>query len=379
MTDTANSPSGAGSTPENGPDSRHEITFERRGAIAVVTLDRPKALNALTLGMIREFDPRLAGWAGDPAVKAIVVQGAGDRAFCAGGDVRAVADAGRALKEGRAGGDLASDFFREEYVLNRRIHALSKPYVALLDGITMGGGVGISVPGSHRVVTERTLFAMPETGIGLFPDVGGSWYLPRCPGEIGTYLALTGARLHAADTLYAGLATHYLPSAAVGGLIDALAGADWSGDGRAVVDEALASVAAGSAGEPPLAAHREAIDRCFRFDSVEEICAALEKDGTDWAVSTLKNLSQMSPTSLKVTLRQVRLGKNLSFDDAMIMEYRMSQAFIRGDDFYEGIRALLVDKDRSPRWRPATLAEVGAADVERHFAPLGDRDLGFAD
>jgi enoyl-CoA hydratase len=327
--------------------------------------------------MIREFDPRLAEWAADPEVEAVIVRGGGDRAFCAGGDVRAVAEAGKALREGRGDGALTRDFFREEYVLNRRIHTLSKPYIALLDGITMGGGVGLSVPGSHRVVTGKTLFAMPETGIGLFPDVGGSWYLPRCPGEIGTYLALTGARMHAADTLYAGLATHHVASDRTAGLVEALAATDWSGDAKATVDGVLEGFAE-PAGEPPLAARRDAIDRCFGFDSVEEILGALEKDGTDWSVSTLENLSQMSPTSLKVTLRQIRLGASLSFDDAMIMEYRMSQAFIQGDDFYEGIRALLVDKDRSPKWRPSSLGQVGADDVERYFAPLGAQDLSFS-
>ena len=332
--------SGTGSTPD--------LTFEHQGAIAIVTLDRPKALNALTLEMIRTLDRQIAIWASDDEVKAVVIRGALTRAF-----------------------------FREEYVLNRRIHTLAKPWIALLDGITMGGGVGLSVPGSHRIVTDKTLFSMPEAGIGLFPDVGGSWYLPRCPGQIGTYLALTGTRLHGADVLYAGLATHYVPSGRVDELVSVLSGADWSGDAHAVVDSALARFAH-DPGTLYLATYRDAIDRCFQFDSVEEIFASLEDEGTDWAIDTLKNLRQMSPTSLKVTLRQMRTGRTLSFDDAMTMEYRMSQAFIQGEDFYEGVRALLVDRDKSPRWRPDTLDAVSLDLVETFFTPLGERDLTFS-
>jgi len=364
-------------------DQTDEIRFERQGGLAVVTLDRPKALNALTLPMIRAFDPQLARWAEDPAVKAIVVRGAGDRAFCAGGDVLAIVEAGRALKRGDAdgAGALARDFFREEYLLNRRVHTLPKPYVALLDGITMGGGVGLSVHGRFRIVTEKTLFAMPEVGIGLFPDVGGTWFLPRCPGEIGTWLALTGSRLNAADALYAGVGTHFVPSADLDDLIAALATALGRSEGTADTDRVVEDVISGHAkpaGEAPLAAHREEIDRCFHFDSVEEIVQSLENEGTDWASSTLKSLKHMSPTSLKVTLRQIRLGATMGFDDAMTMEYRLSQALLSGNDFYEGIRALLVDKDRSPKWQPANLEDISTTDVERYFAPLGDRDLTFA-
>lgn len=353
-----------------------DIRFEVAGPLGIVTLDRPKALNALTLPMIRAFDPVLAEWERDPAVRAVVIRGAGDRAFCAGGDVRAVYDDGKAMKEGTGDGALTRDFFREEYRLNRRIHRFHKPYVALLDGITMGGGVGLSVHGSHRVATEKTLFAMPETAIGLFPDVGGSWFLPRCPGETGAYVALTGTRLHAADVLYLGIGTHRVPSERLDALVGELAGADWSGEARAVVDGVVARHAL--APEPaPLAQRREEIDRCFAFDTVEGILEALEAEGTEWAATTLKTLSRMSPSSLKVSLRQIRLGKGLDFDEAMKMEYRLSQACMRGNDFYEGIRALLVDKDKSPKWRPAELAAVGPADVERYFAPSPTGELSF--
>ncbi|WP_207478970.1 enoyl-CoA hydratase/isomerase family protein [Arenibaculum pallidiluteum] len=355
-----------------------EILFERRGALGLVTLNRPKALNALNLAMIRAFSPRLRAWAEDPAVRAVVVRGAGDRAFCAGGDVLAVWEDGMAARRGGDGaGALTRDFFREEYLLNHCIHHFPKPYVAVIDGITMGGGVGLSVHGSHRIATERTLFAMPETGIGLFPDVGGSWFLPRCPGRIGTYLALTGARLGAADLLHTGIATAYLPSEGVEALLADLEGAELGGGAPAI--DVVVARHRGDPGPAAIAENRAAIDRCFGFEGIEEIIDALQREGTDWAKVTLTVLSQMSPTSLKVTLRQLRIGAGMGFDDAMRMEYRLSQACMRGHDFYEGIRAVLVDKDKTPKWQPATLEAVDDALVESHFAPLGERDLSFGE
>jgi enoyl-CoA hydratase len=325
-------------------------------------------LNALTLDMIRALDARLRAWAGDPSVRAIVVEGAGERGFCAGGDVRALYDV-RHTKS-----DLPAVLYREEYSLNHRIHGFAKPYVALMDGIAMGGGVGVSVHGSHRVATERTLFAMPETGLGLFPDVGGSHFLPRLPGRIGMYLALTGARLGAADCRYAGIAGHYLPSARLGELKAALAEAEWSGDAHAAVDAVLARFDE-DPGEPPLARHRAAIDRCFAGGSVEQVVAALAAEGTDWATAQRDILATKSPTSLKITLRQIRAGGRLGFAAAMTMEYRMVQRCVAGHDFYEGVRAVVIDKDRAPRWRPASLEEVSVAAIDAYFAPLGENDL----
>lgn len=354
-----------------------DILIERRGPLALVTLNRPKALNALTLPMIRRLDPALADFAADGAVRAVLIRGAGDRAFCAGGDVRAVWEDGRAAKAGTGDGALTRDFFREEYVLNRRINRFPKPFVALLDGIAMGGGVGLSIHGSHRIVTEKTLFAMPETGIGLFPDVGGSWFLPRMPGEVGTYLALTGARLHAADCLYVGAGTRFVPSELMEELTaeleEALAG---GGPAKDAVD-GVVSRHCRTPGRPPLAEHRQAIDECFRFDTVEEILTALRRRGDEWAAAQAETLSRMSPTSLKVALEEVRRGAGKDIDACLAMEYRLSQACMAGHDFYEGIRAVLVDKDRSPKWSPATLAEVTDAAVEAHFAPLGPRELSF--
>lgn len=341
-----------------------DILFELRGGLGVVTLNRPRALNALTLPMCIALDEQLAAWDADAAVQAIVIRGEGDRAFCAGGDVRAIWEAGR------RGEPLTADFFRAEYRLNRRIRTCRTPYIALIDGITMGGGVGVSIHGSHRVASERTVIAMPETGIGLFPDVGATYVLPRLPGSLGLYLGLTGVRVKAADALYSGLATHYVPSARLSALEETLCVAP-------VPDRMLADFTETPEGAPPLAAHRETIDRCFAADSVEAILAALETEGSGFAAQTLETLETRSPTSLKITFEALRRGARLSFDAAMVMEYRLSQACMAGHDFYEGIRALLIEKDNAPKWSPADLEGVPPALVERHFAPLGDRDLTF--
>jgi enoyl-CoA hydratase len=346
-----------------------EVLFERRGGLGLITLNRPKALNALTLEMIRALDPRLEAWASDAAVQAVAIRGAGDRAFCAGGDVRA-------LYESRARGDRAyrAEFYRHEYGQNRRIFRFPKPYIALIDGIAMGGGVGVSIHGSHRVATERTLFAMPETGIGLFPDVGAGHFLPRLPGKLGLYLGLAGVRIKAADCLYAGLATHYVPSARLEALIAALAEADL-GRGNAAVDELLARFHE-DPGPAPLAARRASIDRAFGAASVEAILAALMRDGEDWSKETQAVLAGKSPTSLKLTFRQLALGRELSFEEVMIMEYRLCQYCMDGHDFFEGVRAVIIDRDNAPKWRPPTLAEVSEAEIGRAFAPRAD-DLNF--
>ena len=349
-----------------------EILFERRGSIGIVTLNRPKALNALTLGMIRRMDPQMRAWAADPEVKAVVVQGAGEKAFCAGGDVVSLYEAGKAARAGQGDGSAIRAFFSEEYVLNRLIKNYPKPYVALIDGISMGGGVGLSEHGSHRVVTERTMFAMPETGIGLYPDVGGTYFLPRLPGQVGTWLGLTGDRLKAADMLHIGAADAYVPSAKLDSLIAALA------DGVAA-DEAIARHKE-QLGDAPLAAHRDAIDRCYAHDTVEAILAALDAEGTEWAAAQAATLKRVSPTSLKITLEAIRRGGTLDFDGCMKQELRLSLAcLLAGHDFYEGIRAVLVDKDKNPRWNPADLAGVSRADVERHFAEAPGGDLEFKD
>jgi enoyl-CoA hydratase len=347
-----------------------EILLDRRGAIAILTINRPQALNALTLDNYRRFAPALRDWERDPTVHAVVVRGAGDRAFCAGGDVRAIYEAGL-----RIGGDpeLPAVFFREEYELIRRIHHFGKPYAAIIDGIAMGGGAGISVNGAYRIVTERAVFAMPETAIGLFPDVGATRFLNRCPGRIGRYLGLTGARLEAADALYCGLATHFVHRENTEALLDAL------GQG-AGIDGCFGRFAA-DPGPGRIAALQPAIDRCFAGDRVETILDALAAEAAGggphaaWATETRAALLTKSPTSLKITLRQLSIGRDYDLDAALALEYRLTQHVMAAHDFYEGVRAMLIDRDRKPRWQPATLAEVSEEMIDAYFAPIGEREL----
>ena len=351
-----------------------EILFDRRGGLAVATLNRPQALNAVTLGMYRAFEPRLTAWAKDPAVGAVLLQGAGDRAFCAGGDVRAIYDV-RAQPLGP--GDYKYDLFREEYLFVRQLYRFAKPRIALTRGITMGGGAGLAINGSHCVATESTVFAMPEIFIGSVTDVGASRFFNRCPGLVGHYLAMTGARVGAADALYCGFATHFVPQQSLAKLTDALAAVDWrAGAEQAQVDEVLARFAA-DPGKAALPALRPAIDRCFGKRSVEEIVAALEQEDGPWVKEALAAMQRASPLSLKLTLRQMRLGVGMEIEAALQLEFRIIQHLLAGADFYEGVRAVLVDKDKKPRWRFPTLAEASEAEVERHFESLGERELRF--
>ncbi|HEY8873736.1 MAG TPA: enoyl-CoA hydratase/isomerase family protein [Stellaceae bacterium] len=361
------------------PDS-DDILFGREGGVGTVTLNRPQALNAFTLGMYRRFDPVLRGWADDPGVHAVLVRGAGERAFCAGGDVRAIAEAGRGIAGDPA---LTSIFFAEEYQLIRRIHRFRKPYLAIIDGITMGGGAGVSVNGAWRIATERTLLAMPETGIGLFPDVGATRFLNLAPGHVGRYLALTGARLGPADSLYCGFATNFVPRELVPALVEALGHVAWRpGEEHAQIEGALAAVI-GDPGTPPLAARRAAIDRCFAPDTVEAVLDELAREAasggadSEWAAETQAGLLKKSPTSLKITLRQLTLGAGYDIEAALTLEHRLTQHFMQGHDFYEGVRAALIDKDQKPIWHPATLAEVTETIVDGYFAPLGPGELRF--
>ena len=338
-----------------------EILFERRGALGLITLNRPKALNALTRDMCVAMKAQLDAWAGDDAIKSVAIRGAGDRAFCAGGDVRAL------YASGRAGTPYALDFWRDEYVLDAAVKHFPKPYVAFLKGIVMGGGVGVSVHGSHRVADESVTFAMPETGIGLFPDVGGSYFLPRIRGEIGMYLALTGARLKTADCVYAGVATHCVPTAGTEVVVEKLAaGQD--------PDAALSGLSV-DPGRTPLIESSGDIERIFMLDGVEAILAAAEEDGSEWARNAARTMRTKSPTSLKIAYRQIREGAKLDFDACMHMEFRIVSRVIRGHDFFEGVRATIIDKDGAPKWQPADLAQVSDADVDAYFAPLGEDEL----
>jgi enoyl-CoA hydratase len=352
--------------------SDDEILIERAGGLGIVTLNRPKALNTLSLAMYRRFDPALAAWAGDRDVRAVLVRGTGERAFCAGGDVVAVYEA---RPKGAAPGSYTADFFREEYQLIRRIHRFPKPMIALMDGATMGGGAGVAVHERFRIATERTLFAMPEVHIGLFPDVGASRFLNLCPGRIGLYLALTGARLGAADALYCGFATHFVPAARRDELTAALGACAWSGDAGAEI-EAVLECCSAPPGPPPLEPLRPSIDWVFAGGSVEAIVERLADEPGEWAKAARDAMARASPLSLKLVFRQLSLSI-AEVEAALTLEYRLTQHVMAGHDFFEGIRALLVDKDRTPRWQHRSLAEVSAAEVESYFAPIGSRELRF--
>ncbi len=340
-----------------------EIIFDRRGAAGLITLNRPQALNAVTHAMVLALRAQLAQWADDPAITRVVIQAEGTRAFSAGGDIRALYDLGQAGKHNEM-----EQFWRDEYPLNAAIKNFRKPYVALIDGIVMGGGVGVSVHGSHRVAGDRFQFAMPEVGIGFFPDVGATWFLPRMPGELGTYCALTGERFRSADACAAGIATHRIPSGRFPALLEGLSG-------TVSVDAVLAAFSE-PAGEGPILARRAVIDRLFAGDNVEAILAALDAEAKSgsadaaFAAETAATMRAKSPLSLKIALAQVRRGAAWDFETCMRAEFRIVSRVIKGHDFYEGVRAVIVDKDNKPHWQPATLAGVTDAEVERHFAPL---------
>ena len=338
--------------------SESEVLARIESGVGRLTLNRPRALHALNRGMCEIMTGALLAWRTDDAVRTVLVEHTGERGFCAGGDIRMIAESGV--------GDAseAKAFFDVEYKLNHLMFEYPKPIVAVVDGIVMGGGVGISEPADVRIATERTTYAMPETGIGLFPDVGGGWFLPRLPGASGTWLALTGARLKAADTVALGIHTHFIPADRIEAFRTALL-ADPS-DPKAVADRFAADPGPAST-EPD----REAIDRLFAHDTVEAIFAALEADGSDWALAQLATLRTKSPQSMKVSLRQLRTGAGLSsFADNMAMEYRLGGRIVRTHDFQEGVRAVIVDKDNTPNWSPADLSGVTTEMLNGFFAPL---------
>ncbi|MFH8409867.1 enoyl-CoA hydratase/isomerase family protein [Streptomyces sp. NPDC018019] len=354
----------AGRVPD-APAPDDSVLLRTAGRAAYLTLNRPKAVNALDHAMVRRIGAALAAWEADPAVGTVVLSGAGERGLCAGGDIRAIHE------DARTGGTASAAFWRDEYRLNARIARCSKPYVAVMDGIVMGGGVGVSAHGSVRIVTERSKVAMPETGIGFVPDVGGTYLLALAPGELGTHLALTGTAVGAGDALLCGLADHYVPSGQVARLM-----ADLAAD--PVPDVLPRYVQQAPEGE--LAARREWIDRCYAAGTVEEIVDRLLGSGVPEAKEAAETILAKSPTALKVTLAALRRARELGpLERVLDQEYRVSCAALATPDLVEGIRAQVIDKDRAPRWSPATLAEVADEDVARFFAPLGDRELGLAD
>ena len=342
-------------------DPEASVLVRVHDGIGHLTLNRPRAINALSHEMVGLMQSALDGWAGDDAVRVVLVDGAGERGLCAGGDIVAI------YEDARAGGTASVDYWSDEYRLDATIAGYAKPVVVLMDGIVMGGGVGISTHASHRVVEERSTVAMPEVGIGFVPDVGGPFRLARSPGQLGLHAALTGTRLTATDAIHLGLADVLVPRDRRDQLLAGLAGGD--------VDAAIAAVAE-AVPDSPLAAERSWIDSAYAHDTIEDVLAALESCPGEAAADALAVLRRSSPTSLKVTLRSVReAAADPDLGAALTRDLRIAARCLAGHDFPEGIRAQVIDKDRDPHWDPATLAEVSDADVDAYFAPLGDRDL----
>lgn len=336
-----------------------DVIIRREGRAGRITMNRPKALNALTYPMVGAIWQALLAWRDDPAVELVLIDGAGNRGLCTGGDVRAMHDSAP------SGSGFARRFWADEYWLNALIGRYPKPYVAFMDGIVMGGGIGLSAHGSHRIVTDRSALAMPETGIGLIPDVGGTWLLSHAPGEIGVYLGLTGERMHGAGTMFAGFADTFVPAARLPELGTALAS-----PAAGPVDQVIARF---RAPPPPsdLAAHADIINRTFGFDTVEAIRDALRAEGSDWATKTAAALDKRSPLALKATLRAVRDARSLdSLERALEIEFRLCVRLFEHGELIEGVRALIVDKDRNPKWRPPRLEDVTGDMLDGLFAPL---------
>ena len=335
-----------------------DVLIEEDGGVGRIRLNRPKAIHALNLAMCETMIAALLRWRDDPAVRLVTIDHAEGRGFCAGGDIRMIAESGS------GDGAEAARFFRTEYRLNHLLFTYGKPIIAFMDGITMGGGVGLSQPARYRVATEQTRYAMPESGIGLFPDVGGGWYLSRLPGRTGVFLALTGARLDGAECMALGLATHYIPSTALAAVKQRLAAAP---------DDAAAILAEATVAPPParIADRRETIDRLFAAERYEDILAALKADGSEWARTELATLATKSPQTCKVSLRLLAEARERhDFAEEMTVEYRIATRICRQPDFLEGVRALIIDKDNAPRWNPATPEGVTDALVDSFFAPL---------
>jgi enoyl-CoA hydratase/carnithine racemase len=347
-----------------------DLIARREGAAGILRLNRPKAINAVTLEMFRDIDRALDQFEADPAVGLILLEGAGERGLCAGGDIRAL------YESSKAKGDLGKILWREEYILNARIARFPKPYVAFMDGIVMGGGVGLSAHGRHRVVTERTRLAMPEVGLGFFPDVGGTWLLSRSPGEIGTYFGLTGEPMNGPDAVHAGFADTVVQSASLPALREALVNLG-SGVSAAKVKAAIDEFATGQTAGP-VAALAPLLDRWFAPERIQDIVAGLQRDGSELAQSTLKTLKEKSPRGMVVALKLLRLARaSSSLEQCLVREYRAALEVFASDDFREGVRAAVIDKDRNPRWSPPTIEDVTPEMVAPYFARIGGNELVF--
>ena len=347
-----------------------DLIVRREGSAGIIRLNRPKAINAMTLEMSEGIDAALDQFEADPAVAAIVLEGAGERGLCAGGDIRGL------YESSRTGGDLGKRFWRQEYVMNARIAKFPKPYVAFMDGLVMGGGVGLSAHARHRVVTEKTKLAMPEVGLGFFPDVGGTWLLSRSPGEIGTYFGLTGQTMNGPDAIYARFADAVVPSAKLAALREVLTKlrpGTTSGEVKLLIEGFATGETSG-----PVAAMQSNIDAWFGYDRMEDIVAALKRDGSELAAATLKTLSEKSPRGMVVTLKLLRLARgSSSLEQCLVREYRAALQVFASDDFREGVRAAVIDKDRNPRWSPAKIEDVTPEMVAPYFAEIGADELKF--
>jgi len=347
-----------------------DLIVRREGAAGIIRLNRPKAINAMTFEMSIGIDKALDQFEADPAVGLVLLEGAGERGLCAGGDIRGL------YESSRTGGDLGRRFWRQEYLMNARIAHFPKPYVAFMDGLVMGGGVGLSAHGSHRVVTEKTKLAMPEVGLGFFPDVGGTFLLSRSPGEIGTYFGLTGQTMNGPDAIYAKFADAVVPSGKLAALREALVNLR-AGVGAAEVTAAIGRFATGET-SGPVAALQAQIDRWFAHDRMADIVADLERDGSELAQSTLKALNEKSPRGMVVALKLLRLARqSSSLEECLVREYRAALEVFRSDDFREGVRAAVIDKDRNPRWSPARIEDVTPEMVAPYFAEIGADELVF--
>ena len=347
-----------------------DLIVRREGAAGVIRLNRPKAINAMTLEMSIGIDGALDRFEADPDVAVIVLEGAGERGLCAGGDIRGL------WESSREGGDLGARFWRQEYIMNARIAKYPKPYIAFMDGLVMGGGVGLSGHASHRIVTDRTKLAMPEVGLGFFPDVGGTWLLSRSPGEIGTYFGLTGQTMNGPDAIHAKFADAVVPAAKWPELREALTKVR-SGVTATDVSKLINGFATGDAAGPA-AAKQPMIDALFGFDRMDDIVAALKRDGSDFAVATLKTLGEKSPRGMVVTLKLLRLArKTSSLEECLVREYRAALEVFRSDDFREGVRAAVIDKDRNPTWSPPRIEDVTPQMLAPYLAGIGADELKF--
>jgi enoyl-CoA hydratase/carnithine racemase len=347
-----------------------DLIVRREGSAGIIRLNRPKAINAMTLEMSVGIDAALDQFEADPAVAVVVLEGAGERGLCAGGDIRGL------WESSKVGGDLGKVFWRQEYIMNARIAKFPKPYVAFMDGLVMGGGVGLSAHSSHRVVTEKTKLAMPEVGLGFFPDVGGTWLLSHSPGEIGTYFGLTGQTMNGPDAIYSGFADAVIPSAKWPALRDALTKVR-AGVTAAEVKKLIDGFATGETAGP-VAAMQATIDKWFGYDRMQDIIAALKADGSELAQATLKTLSEKSPRGMVVTLKLLRLARTAkSLEECLVREYRAALQVFASDDFREGVRAAVIDKDRNPKWSPPRIEDVTPEMVAPYFAEIGADELKF--